>query len=370
MDERVKAVRDLLAADQLPALGAAVKGDVAESSAPNADALRRLRGEGAAPREQKLERHEWTRPGLPVEKFVPIFSGRRRESFQVVEPGPHGRPGSRGWGDLLERWVVKAFSQVLAGMKRAARRCGAALRQAEGASRGASLKAARDLVTRQDLENQRWLQAELAEVAPGAGFWGEEGAGADGGGQEWLFVVDPLDGTTNFVHGYPHCAISLALLGPQGAELAVVHDPFRRELFWARRGRGAWLEGRPIRVSAIETASEGLWATGLAGPQEPRYAAQFEVLAELEGASHGVRRDSCASLNLAYVAAGRLEGFWEIDLQPWDVAAGLLLVAEAGGRATGLAGEELRWRLPGQDYAVSNGHLHASLLERVRPLVR
>lgn len=181
----------------------------------------------------------------------------------------------------------------------------------------------------------RLLEASLREALPA--LWpnsvvvGEEEGGTPA---EWTWWVDPLDGTTNCVHGWPRSAISVALYWGDRAQLAAVHDPFLRETFWAVRGKGAWLGSERLRLAEHQELSTALLCTGFAA--EP--AAQWDVCRTLHAASRGVRVSGCASLDFAYVAAGRVQAFWEVDLKAWDVAAGLLLVEEAGGHPCALDG--------------------------------
>jgi myo-inositol-1(or 4)-monophosphatase len=188
---------------------------------------------------------------------------------------------------------------------------------------------------------------------PPCGFWGEEGGRR--GEHDWCWVVDPLDGTTNFVHGIPHVAVSVALTWRGEVRLGVVWDVFRRELFTAREG--AFLNGQPVRVSQTRELGRALLATGFGPESAP---AEYERFARLEARSHGVRRLGCASLDLCWVACGRLDGFWEWDLKPWDVAAAGFIVRRAGGAFTALDGSPAG--LESRDFLASNGALHQALL--------
>ena len=187
------------------------------------------------------------------------------------------------------------------------------------------------LVTELDLELERQLRAYLTELVPGSSLMGEEEGGVQA---EWTWWVDPLDGTTNFVHGWPRSAISLALYRGDEAQLGLVHDPYLKETFWTQKGEGSWCGTQRLRVSDCSDLSQALLATGFA----PEPASQWEVCRKLQLAGHGLRVSGCAALDLAYVACGRLDAFWEIDLKAWDVAAGLLLVREAGGVVSDLQG--------------------------------
>lgn len=212
------------------------------------------------------------------------------------------------------------------------------------------LKGPANLVTALDRKAEELLRSGL----PGASFWGEETGRS--GSEEWCWVVDPVDGTTNFAHRYPHAAISVALARRSRVHLGLVYDFFRRELFTARSSEGAFLNGKPIRVSQVGSLGQALLSTGLGPESAPLEYARFQAL---NASSHGVRRSGCCSLDLCWVAAGRLEAYYEWDLNPWDVAAGSLIVTEAGGRFTALDGSPAR--LERGDFLASNGRFHEEL---------
>ncbi|MGE4552918.1 MAG: inositol monophosphatase family protein [Desulfovibrionaceae bacterium] len=219
-----------------------------------------------------------------------------------------------------------------------------------------------DLVTETDVEVEARLKRGLAEILPGSACLAEESApgSLDSGSGQALWVIDPLDGTTNFAHGLPFVAISVALWQAGAPRLGVVHLPVLKECFTARAGGGAFLNGAPIAVSETEDPERALLATGF-----PYDIARYlpEILANLETMLplvQGVRRAGSAALDLAYVACGRLDGFYESGLRPWDTAAGVLLVAEAGGRVTRYDPAEPY--TPGdRDMWASNGRLHERL---------
>jgi len=189
---------------------------------------------------------------------------------------------------------------------------------------------------------------------------------------EFRWYVDPLDGTTNFAHGFPQFCVSLGLehRPAQGAAgsgqdedgtivAGVIYDPMRDELYTAERGRGAWLNGRPMHVSRIEELAESLIATGF--PSRKRHdSPNVHFYQEFTLRSHGVRRAGSAALDLAYVACGRMEAFWEFNLNPWDTAAGILLVEEAGGRVTDFSGGP--FQLDSHEVLASNGLIHEELV--------
>jgi myo-inositol-1(or 4)-monophosphatase len=224
-----------------------------------------------------------------------------------------------------------------------------------------------DLVTVADRTVEKLIRGRLGEAFPEHGIYGEEGTRERLDG-EYRWYVDPLDGTTNFAHGFPHFCVSLGLeqrapglkTGQDGTLVAaVIYDPLLDELFAAERGRGAWLNGKRMRVSRTLELAESLVATGF--PSSKRHDnPNVHFYHEFTLRSHGVRRAGSAALDLAYVAAGRLEAFWEFNLNPWDTAAGILLVEEAGGRVTDFSGGG--FKLDSREILASNGLIQEELL--------
>ena len=225
-----------------------------------------------------------------------------------------------------------------------------------------------DLVTIADRTVEAYLRRALSERFPAHGVFGEEGT-RDRLDAEFRWYVDPLDGTTNFAHGFPHFCVSLGL-EQRSPELpadedgsivaAVIYDPMREELFVAEAGKGAWRNGQRMAVSATRHLAESLVATGF--PSRKRHAnPNIHFYHEFTLRSHGVRRAGSAALDLAYVTCGRLEAFWEFHLNPWDTAAGYLLVEEAGGRVSTFDGAPRR--LDSREVLASNGHIQDELLE-------
>jgi len=221
----------------------------------------------------------------------------------------------------------------------------------------------RDLVTEFDLAVERRVIERIRAAWPDHGILGEEG-GVQAGSSPYRWIVDPLDGTTNYVHGHPMYCVSIALEDGDGLLAGVVYAPELNELFSARRGAGASLNlERPLRVSPETDLRHGLLASGFAYRQGELRNSNLDNWSRLSLVSRGLRRCGSAALDLAYVAAGRYEGFWELHLSPWDVAAGALLVREAGGRVTdGHGGED--W-LTGGSIVASNGLLHDELRARL-----
>lgn len=200
-------------------------------------------------------------------------------------------------------------------------------------------KTARDFVTETDRAAEAAIVETLREAFPEHGIMAEESGYTGNEDSPLQWIIDPLDGTTNFIHGFPQYAISIALRKNGVLEEAVVFDPSRNELFTARRGGGATLNDRRIRVSSRTRMEEALIGTGFPFKDMQHIDPYLAVFKELAGATAGLRRPGAASLDLAWVACGRLDGFWEFGLQPWDMAAGALLVQEAGGLVSDLAGE-------------------------------
>lgn len=222
-------------------------------------------------------------------------------------------------------------------------------------------KGAIDLVTEVDVAIEREFRARIAERFPEHSVLGEEMGGSASVPEGPCWVFDPIDGTTNFAHGIPIFCSSLALEIDGVAQVAAVYDPTRRELFTAERGGGAFLNGKPMKVSAAETLLEAVLVTGFPYDVHARVAEIVGLFGEFVGRARAVRRLGSAAIDLCYVAAGRMDGFWERDLNAWDIAAGALLVEEAGGTITTFKGEPFASR--GREVLASNGTIHAAMLE-------
>jgi myo-inositol-1(or 4)-monophosphatase len=256
-------------------------------------------------------------------------------------------------------WVPKASEIACEG--------GARLREFFAQGVETEYKGDVDVVTVADRAVEKLIRTRLGEVFPDHGIYGEEGT-REGLDREFRWYVDPLDGTTNFAHGFPQFCVSMGLeqrpagIGPDqdGTLVAgVIYDPLRDELFVAEKGKGAYLNGKPMHSSAIGRLAEALLATGF--PSRKRHASpNIHFYQEFTLRSHGVRRAGSAALDLAYVAAGRMEGFWEFNLNPWDTAAGILLVEEAGGQVTDFSGQP--YRIDSREILASNSKIHPELL--------
>lgn len=255
-------------------------------------------------------------------------------------------------------WIPKASA--------IAREAGARLREFFARGVETEYKGDVDLVTVADRTVEKLIRGRLGEAFPEHGVVGEEGTRERMEG-EFRWYVDPLDGTTNFAHGFPQFCVSMGLEQRTGSEpgqdgrlvAGVIYDPMRDELYTTERGRGAWLNGKPIHVSRTPVLAEALVSTGF--PSRKRHdSPNIHFYHEFTLRSHGVRRAGSAALDLAFVASGRLEAFWEFNLNPWDTAAGTLLVQEAGGRVTDFAGAA--FALDSREVLASNGFLHAELV--------
>ncbi len=226
-----------------------------------------------------------------------------------------------------------------------------------------SRKGPADFVSTADTKAEQILKAELQKARPDFGFLLEEGGGFTGKDASTRWIIDPLDGTTNYAHGYPVFCVSVALEHRGEIVVGVVYDPIRDELFAAERGEGATLNGRRLRVSEVGDLNRALVCTGF--PYDVRDRGDFaRHFHNFIMRAQAVRRDGAAALDLAYVAAARFDGFYEEGLRPWDVAAGVLLVEEAGGRVTHYDGTPFdHYRPP---IAATNGLLHEAVLRVLR----
>jgi len=231
-----------------------------------------------------------------------------------------------------------------------------------------SIKGPGEFVSTADLKAERTLKAELAHARPGYGLLFEESGGSEGSDRHHRWIVDPLDGTTNFLHGIPHFAVSIALERDGEIVAGVVYEPTRNEMFCAEKGAGAFLNDRRLRVSARRRLDEAVIGTGIPYRDGGDPATYLATLARVMAATSGVRRSGAAALDLAYVAAGRYDGYWEFGTQPWDIAAGILLVREAGGFVSDLAGGQTM--LTSGNVLAANGPLHLPLAALLKEAIR
>jgi myo-inositol-1(or 4)-monophosphatase len=220
--------------------------------------------------------------------------------------------------------------------------------------------AAVDLVTEVDRACEDLVVGELARLRPADAVLAEEGGGDDRGGAVWRWIIDPLDGTVNYAHGYPRFCVSIGIERGGVGALGVVYDPLLDELYHAVRGGGAFLNGRRLAVSKEDELGRGLFATGFAYDVHRSADDNLAAWGAFVKSARAVRRDGSAALDLCYVAAGRFEGYWEHKLKAWDVAAGRLVVEEAGGRCTDFAGGAVP--RDGGQIVASNGRVHDAML--------
>ncbi|MEE3331510.1 MAG: inositol monophosphatase family protein [Myxococcota bacterium] len=218
-----------------------------------------------------------------------------------------------------------------------------------------------NLVTEVDKQCEALIVEAIERERPGEGILAEEGGGHDDRSAEWCWVVDPLDGTTNFAHGYPRFCVSIGVERDGEREAGAIYDPLLDEMFLASRGDGATLNGKPLRVSNEATLVNALAATGFAYDIHQSEDDNLANFARMIKATRAVRRDGSAALDLCYVAAGRFDAFWEFKLHPWDVSAGVVIVEEAGGRCTDVVGDPVP--RSGAEIIASNTALHDSILE-------
>ena len=239
-----------------------------------------------------------------------------------------------------------------------AREAGALLLQYAERRIGFELKGDFDLVTEADRASERLIVSRLRAHYPDHSIVAEEGGGHEAS-SEYRWYVDPVDGTTNFAHGFPAYNVTLALEHAGDLVAGVIFDPTRQELFAAERGSGAFLNHRRVQVSSVRLLEQSLVSTGF--PSQKRHEnVNVHFYYQLGMMTHGVRRAGSAALDLAYVACGRLEAFWEFGLKPWDMAAGILMVTEAGGTCSDMRGNPATLR--GAHLLVDNGAVHAQIL--------
>jgi myo-inositol-1(or 4)-monophosphatase len=227
-----------------------------------------------------------------------------------------------------------------------------------------SKKGTADYVSAADLKAEQTLYEALSKARPGYGFLGEERGLVEGTDKTHTFIVDPLDGTTNFLHSIPQFAINIALERERQVVAAVTYNPIMNELFWAEKGKGAYLNDRRIRVAARTRLVEAVLATGIPFAGRPGHAQFLKELHQISQRVSGVRRFGSAALDLAWTAAGRFDGYWERSLSAWDIAAGGLLITEAGGMITSADGAPFD---PREGTALaSNLELHPQILELLK----
>ena len=257
-------------------------------------------------------------------------------------------------------------SALLKVMTDAARKAGRGLARDFGelAELQVSKKGLGDYVSAADIKAEQVLIEELSKARPGYGFLAEESGKAEGTDKTHTWIIDPLDGTTNFLHAIPHFAVNIALSREGVIVAGVTYNPATGDLYWAEKGKGAFMNDKRLRVSGRRELIETILATGIPFAGRPGHAQFLKELHQLTQRVSGIRRFGSAALDLAWVAAGKFDGFWERSLNPWDIAAGILLVTEAGGKISGVDPSEDV--LETGNLVASNLELMPQILERLR----
>ena len=260
------------------------------------------------------------------------------------------------------------YSALINVMVKAARRAGRNLKRDLGEIEHlqVSLKGPANFVTKADKRAEEMLYEDLAKARPGYGFIGEEGGSREGADKSHTWIVDPLDGTTNFLHGIPQFAISIGLQREDTIIAGVIYNPANDELYIAERGKGAFLNDQRLRVAGRRRLDECVVACGLPHIGRGDHELALKEMAALQNKVAGFRRFGAASLDLAFVAAGRLDGYWERNLQPWDIAAGQIMVREAGGTISGIEGSDDP--LKTGHVLCGNEYVHGELVKILKPL--
>jgi myo-inositol-1(or 4)-monophosphatase len=260
------------------------------------------------------------------------------------------------------------YSALINVMVKAARRAGRSLKRDLGEVEHlqVSLKGPANFVSLADKRAEEMIYTDLAKARPGYGFIGEEGGNREGADKTHTWIVDPLDGTTNFLHGIAQFAISIALKREDMIIAGVIYNPANEELYIAERGKGAFLNDQRIRVAGRRNLGECVIACGLPHIGRGDHELSRCEMAEIQNKVAGLRRFGAASLDMAFIAAGRLDGYWERNLQAWDMAAGQIIVREAGGIVSGFEGNDDA--LTSGNVICGNEYVHAELLKILQPL--
>ena len=253
---------------------------------------------------------------------------------------------------------------TLADLERLARQAGQILFESYEKDHQVDFKGVIDLVTEVDHASEKFLISEISRQFPGHSFLAEE-SGASGAKSEHLWIIDPLDGTVNYAHGVPLFCVSIAYSYQGQVLLGAVYDPMRNEMFSGERGKGAWVNGRPLKVTSVDTLQRSLMVTGFPYDSWNAIPNNFDYFAKLGKLTQGVRRLGSAAIDLCYIAAGRLDGYWELSLKAWDVAAGGLIAEEAGALVTNIKGEPGYLNSPVSIVAANPG-LHAKLFNELK----
>eukprot|EP01039_Chlorochromonas_danica_P011900 gene11900-13445_t len=309
-------------------------------------------------------------PGPVWGQGTPEPLGREAvETFSLVRKCSRVRARILEPGFDLEDLIVSmaTASNLVQVMIVATRKAGRRLARdfGEVAELQVSKKGPADFVSAADLKAEQTLVEELSRVRPGYGFLAEERGAVEGTDKSHRWIIDPLDGTTNFLHAIPHFCISVALEREGELVAGVIYNPAANEIFWAEKGKGAFLNNeKRLRVAARRHLDESILATGVPFLGKPGHGQFLKEMHQLTQRVAGIRRFGSAALDLAYVAAGRFDGYWERDLAPWDIAAGALIVVEAGGKVTTAEGDRYASEAP--SVLVANADLHPLVLERLK----
>lgn len=252
------------------------------------------------------------------------------------------------------------MEKYLKAAKRAAQKAGQFLKESIDSAQEITFKGSVDLVTNLDKQSQSMIFKYLSDSFPGHDFLAEEGLSEEKGA-EFRWIIDPLDGTTNYAHKFPIFTVSIALEKESKAVLGVIYDPMREEMFTALKGEGAFLNERKIGVSSVDDLDKSLVATGFPYDLRASDVNNINHFNNFVTRVQAIRRCGSAAMDLCYVACGRLDGFWELKLQPWDMAAGALIVEEAGGQISDFLGRE--FTIYDTEILASNGLIHGQMID-------
>ncbi|NQV14640.1 inositol monophosphatase [bacterium] len=244
-----------------------------------------------------------------------------------------------------------------------ARAAGELIKELSPKERQVSYKSPRDMVTEVDQASEDYIISEITRLYPEHAIIAEEGGGSEDIGSNYRWIIDPLDGTTNFVHRFPVFAVSIGIEYKGYLFASAIYDPNRDELFSAGLGLGATLNTNPIQVSRTKDLGKSLLATGFSYFNDDYFKLNMELWASIYGKTQGLRRAGAAAIDLAWLACGRLDGVWEFSLKPWDIAAGALLVTEAGGMVSGPEGEDLDLQLG--HIIAANPFIHPQIVREI-----
>jgi myo-inositol-1(or 4)-monophosphatase len=260
--------------------------------------------------------------------------------------------------------MMSALEHLVQDVAQLARNAGELIMKLKAGQRLISYKSARDMVTEVDRSSEDLIVSFIQDKYPDHDILAEESETKVTRSSEYLWIIDPLDGTTNFVHDFPAYCVSIGVVHDGEVIAAAIYDPLRNEMFEAGKGQGAFLNGEPIQVSPTGEMSRTLLATGFPYANDEAFDLNMRIWTGIYGQTQGLRRAGAAALDMAWTACGRLDGFWEFSLQPWDIAAGVLLVKEAGGLVSSPI--QARFDLFEGNIIASNSIIHQVLREEIR----